>query len=104
VALITNLQHFLDEHGVIPDEIPGPALKIALFLGSITGWVTINPATRSSETNVPCRRSSGRRRCPGTVFAQLESDGATIAWECPICGDNGIIHGWEGTMWDRSKG
>ncbi len=103
MALITDLRHFLDEHGAIPDEITAPALKIALFLGSITGWVTINPTPRFKETNVPCRFSPGRRRCPGRVFARFEVDGTTIAWECPICGDNGLVHGWEGTMWDRSK-
>lgn len=104
MALITNLGHFLDENGAIPDEIPGPARKIALFLGSITGWVTINPATRSNESNVPCRRNSGRGRCAGTIFVHLEADGVAIVWECPVCSDNGIIHGWEGSMWDRRNG
>lgn len=104
MALVTDLQHYLDQNGAIPSEIPTPVLKTAHFLGSITGWVTMNPTARSKETNVSCRHSSGRRRCPGTVFAQLASDGTMIAWECPICGDNGIIHGWKGTMWDRSKG
>ena len=104
MALIANLQHFLDEYGDIPDDLPGPARKIALFLGSVAAWVTINPAARFNQTNVPCRRSPGHRLCTGTVFAELDSDGATIAWECSVCGDNGLIRGWEGTMWDRRRG
>jgi len=24
-----------------------------------------------------------------------------MVWHCPICGDNGIIRGWEGTFWDN---
>lgn len=101
MALVSNLRHFLDEQGVIPEAIPGPALNFALFLGSIVSWVTSHPSGRHEETNVPCRRSPGRRRCSGTIYAWVEADGATIAWECPICADHGLIHGWEGTLWDR---
>jgi len=24
-----------------------------------------------------------------------------ILWRGPICGDNGYIHGWQCTLWDR---
>ena len=27
-----------------------------------------------------------------------------IVWQCPICGDNGLIDGWEDTMWNRHGG
>lgn len=101
MAFISNLQHFLDEHGAIPEEIPGPALNIALFLGSIVSWVTSHQVGRYEQTNVPCRRSPGRRQCSGTIYAWLETDGATIIWECPVCRDNGTINGWKGTLWDR---
>jgi hypothetical protein len=23
-----------------------------------------------------------------------------IEWYCPVCGDRGVIRGWEGTLWD----
>jgi hypothetical protein len=23
-----------------------------------------------------------------------------IDWYCPVCHDNGIIRGWQGTLWD----
>jgi hypothetical protein len=39
----------------------------------------------------------------GDIVANVESDEATIVWGCPFCGDNGVIRGWEGTMWDRSR-
>jgi hypothetical protein len=32
----------------------------------------------------------------------IEVDSGRISWECPACGDNGIIHQWEGTPWDRT--
>lgn len=102
VSLIANLHHFLDEHGTIPEGIQGLARNLALFLGAIAAWVTIRHVGQYELTNVPCRRSPGRRRrCSGTIYARLEADGAMITWECPVCGDNGTINGWEGTLWDR---
>ena len=102
---ISDLRHFLDEEGEIPDELPGPALEMALFLGSIAAWVTSrecrDPYCEDAWTNVPCRRRPRRRRCRGTIVAWLDSDGATIVWQCLNCGDRGTITGWEGTDWDR---
>jgi hypothetical protein len=103
VALIANLQHYLNSSGLIPENIPGPAHKMALFLGSIVAWVTSHPAGHYERTNVACLRRPGRRRCPGFIHAWLEREGA-ITWECPNCGDNGIIRGWEQTLWDRRHG
>lgn len=103
MALIANLQHYLDSHGQIPEHLPGPAYNLALFLGSITSWVTSHPAGSYPRTNVPCRRRPGRRRCAGFIHARLQPDRAII-WECPYCGDNGLIRDWEQTGWDRRRG
>jgi hypothetical protein len=100
MALIANLQHFLDSQGAIPEHIPGPAHRLARFLGAIVGWVTSQPVGQAARTNVPCRRRPGRRRCAGFIAAWIEPDG-TIRWICPHCRDNGTIRGWEGTLWDR---
>jgi hypothetical protein len=100
-TFITDLRHFLDDDGFLPEDIPGPALNLALFLGSIVGWATSHKGGRNELTNVPCRRSPARRRCLGTIRARLDPDGETIIWQCPICGDNGTIRGWEDTLWDR---
>jgi hypothetical protein len=104
MALITNLQHFLDENGTIPEEIPAAAHNLALFLGSIVGWVTSHEVSGDERTNVPCRRSPRRRRCSGIIYAWLGPDGATITWGCPTCHDEGTICGWEETLWDRRAG
>ncbi len=29
----------------------------------------------------------------------IEHDDA-IVWYCPVCGDNGLIQGWQDTFWD----
>jgi hypothetical protein len=98
---VTDMRHFLDAAVAIPEGIPGPALSLSLFLGAIVAWVTSGRSSTDPRTNVACRRSPRRRRCPGEIVASLEVDGSTILWRCPACGDNGVTRGWEGTPWDR---
>ena len=98
---ITDMRYFLDASGAIPEGIPGPALSLGLFLGALVAWVTSGRSVSDARTNVSCRRSPGRRRCPGEILATFEPDGSTILWHCPVCGDNGVTRGWEGTPWDR---
>jgi hypothetical protein len=97
---VTDMRHFLDGAGAIAD-IPGPGLNLALFLGAIVAWVTSGRSAADPWTNVSCRRSPGRRRCPGEIRASFEVDRTTISWHCLVCGDNGVTRGWEGTPWDR---
>ncbi len=98
---VTDMRHCLDASGAIPEDLPGPALNLTLFLGAVVAWVTSGRSADDPLTNVPCRRSPGRRRCPGEILASFEADGSTIVWHCPACGDNGVTRGWEGTPWDR---
>lgn len=97
---ITDMRHFLDESGSMPD-MPGPALNLALFLGSIVAWVTSGRAAADIRTNVSCRRSPAHQRCRGLIEAGLTENGTAVEWWCPVCGDDGVTRGWEGTPWDR---
>jgi hypothetical protein len=99
---VTDMRHYLDPTGSVVD-MPGPALSLALFLGSIVAWVTSGRSSTDPRTNVACRRSPGRRRYPGEIQASLLAD-ETIAWHCPVCNDNGVTYGWKGTFWDRRAG
>ena len=36
----------------------------------------------------------------GLTFV-LDRTSGYIEWHCALCGDNGLIHGWEDTPWDR---
>lgn len=100
---VTDMRHYLNEIGELPDEMPSPALRIALFQGSVIAWMTGTDSLdgQTSRTNVNCRRNPERRPCPGEILAFLEIKSEAIIWECPLCGDNGRISGWEGTSWDR---
>jgi hypothetical protein len=47
-----------------------------------------------------CRRRPGRKPCPGEIETDFEPDTDTIVWWCPVCGENGYITNWQGTLWD----
>jgi hypothetical protein len=64
-------------------------------------WVTGHLLEGDEYTNVLCRRCPGRRRCRGEIIAVLDCTSVYIEWRCALCGDNGLIHGWEDTPRDR---
>ncbi|MGH7321612.1 MAG: hypothetical protein ACRELA_18595 [Candidatus Rokuibacteriota bacterium] len=97
---VTDMRHYLDGRGAM-GKLPGPALSLALFLGSIVAWVTSGRSLDDRRTNVPCCRSPGRRRGLGEILATVDPNPTVMAWRCPLCGDNGVIRGWESTAWDR---
>ncbi len=100
---ITDMRHYLNDFGELACDIPTPALKLALFQGAMIAWMTGTrcPRDQASRTNVNCRRSPKRRPCLGEIVASIDARSEAIFWECPLCGDNGQISGWEGTSWDR---
>jgi hypothetical protein len=99
---VTDMRHYIDEETRdLPNDLPERVLSLAVFFGAIVAWVSDHLPDGDPHTNVPCRRSPGRRRCRGDVVADLDFASRHIVWECPLCGDNGLIHGWEDTAWDR---
>jgi hypothetical protein len=99
---VIDLRHYLEEDGDELSTVSGPALNLALFVTSIVVWVTDHLPTGDPHTNVTCIRRPGRKRCTGDIFAELDAVSGSIYWQCPWCGENGIISGWQGTLWDRS--
>jgi hypothetical protein len=98
---VVDMRHFLEEGGSL-GNLSEPGLALALHLGSIVGWVSRHPSARLEPTNVHCRRRPGRRRCVGEIYAYLSQPKGFIEWVCPLCQDNGLIQGWQGTLWDKS--
>lgn len=100
---ITDMRHFLDESGVLAARMPGPVMNLATFQGSIAAWVTSAAGRASPRTNVPCRRRPSGIRCVGEIDAGLVDGDQAVEWRCPVCGDNGVIRGWQDTQWDRRR-
>jgi hypothetical protein len=99
---VVDMRHYLDEEtGDLPSAIPERVLSLAIFFGAIVAWVTDHLPEGDEYTNVPCRRSPGRHRCRREIIAELDRTSQYIVWHCPLCGDNGWIHGWDDTPWDR---
>ncbi|MDQ3348176.1 MAG: hypothetical protein M3545_09430 [Acidobacteriota bacterium] len=70
----------------LPDSMPDRAVRLALFSGSIVAWVTDHLPTGDFHTKVTCRRSPGRKKCQGPIFAELDAASGHIVWQCPLCG------------------
>ena len=67
-APVTDLRHFIEEGTDDWGDLPGPALNLAIALGSIVAWVTDHLPAGEPHTNVACWRSPGWKRS-GTADA-----------------------------------
>jgi hypothetical protein len=96
VVFVSDLRHFLD----MPEDVPGPARRMAEHLTLIVRAATAGQGGQPWVSALPCRRRPGRRPCPGH-FALYRADvPPSIDWRCTACGDDGVIRGWEGSVFD----
>lgn len=100
-TFITNMTHFIPDDSSF--ELPAPARRLADYLGDVVSAATLEGAHGCwLETPLRCRRRPKRRRCTGHLCVRLQHLPAEIRWHCQVCGDNGVITGWQGTEWDLS--
>ncbi|MDP9440588.1 MAG: hypothetical protein M3P34_00065, partial [Actinomycetota bacterium] len=90
---VSDLRHFLD----MPDDAPAPARRMAEHLTRIVEAGTTSPVGEPTVTLIPCTRRPGRRPCPGLIEVVRLHAPASIEWWCPVCGDEGVVSGWEGS-------
>ena len=100
MAIITNIRHFLDENGEVPN-IPWEAQELLKFLSAIIGAATTNYDAPVAFADTQCRNVISGRPCPGEIEVWVFAEDNRIGWECLECGDEGIISQWEGTQWDK---
>ena len=98
---IADLTHFLDEEGCIAPT-KGPARRLADFFASIVVIGSHPYPIAPSTYMVRCRRRPARKPCTGVIEVDLDPPTEDIVWWCPVCGDNGYIRNWKGTIWDLS--
>lgn len=94
--MVTDLRHFLD----ITDEAPGPARKLAEYLGSVVRAATAAEAGTPWISALTCRRRPANRPCPGHVVVFRADLPAPIEWRCSACSEEGVISGWEDSLFD----
>lgn len=102
MTMITNIQHFLDEEGDIP-ELPTETLDLVTYLISIIEVATTDDKGDVELDEIQCRKLVKGRRCPGYIEVILIPDSTEIEWQCEVCSEDGVISGWEGTKWDKRE-
>ena len=97
---VIDLRRYLTPDGECAD-MPDDAFAEASFRFAIVEWVSMAGLSAASRlTNVTCQQQVNRRRCRGPILATLDHD-LDIAWRCGMCGNQGSITHWQGTLWDR---
>ncbi len=97
--LVTDLHHFLD----LPEDMPGPARRLAEQLTNIVRAATAGDAGTVWESALPCRRRPAHRRCPGRMIVLRAGPGTPIRWQCSTCDDEGVISNWEDSPFDLRR-
>jgi hypothetical protein len=97
--LVTDLHHYLD----LPEDIPGPARRLAEHLGNIVRAATAGDAGTAWESALPCRRRPANRRCPGRMIVLRTEPNAPIRWQCSVCEDAGVITNWDDSPFDLRR-
>lgn len=88
---VSDLRHFLD----MPDDVPGPAHRMAEHLSSVVRTATAVKGGAPWVSALNCRRRPGHRPCPGHIAVYRADLATPIEWRCPSCGDEGVISRWE---------
>ncbi len=94
---VIDIRHWLNE------EQDGPAVprlknKVAKIT-EIISYATSELNGLKTASAPKCWRKPKRKPCKGILDAWV-SDMDEICWECPVCGDEGVVRGWNGLIWD----
>ena len=93
---IIDIRHWLNER---QDGPAAPQLRLKVKkLGEIITWAT-SPELPASEAP-KCGRRPGRKPCQGILQIGFTRD-ERIHWLCPECHDEGILDGWQDSIWDK---
>ncbi len=94
---ITDITHLLKADG---SGVDGLARPIARHFAQIVRAGSVLPAGLPLDSDIPCRRRPKSRRCSGCIRIRRLDKLSRIEWRCPLCGDQGMIYNWEGSLWD----
>jgi len=94
-----DLPSFLEPDGPLSASV----IRFTEYLGSIIAGASRSPSPDWQTLKLKCRRRPGRRPCPGSIRVRIgEETPPEIYWDCPRCGERGIIRNWRGSEWDNS--
>ena len=79
--------------------VPQLRLKVKK-LSEIITYATSVTAGISMKSTPKCWRRPKRKPCKGELDIELDLASGQIQWRCEVCGDEGVVSGWEGLIWD----
>jgi RNA polymerase subunit RPABC4/transcription elongation factor Spt4 len=95
---VIDIRHWLDEN------LSGPGVPQLRFkVKKLTEIITFATAIKAGiSVNSPpvCWRRPKRKACLGKLEIDFDPDTDQIHWVCPECGDEGVVTGWRGLIWD----
>lgn len=100
MAMITNLKHFLDESGNLPD-LTQEGMDLFKFLSHIVEVATLAYDLPLTLVEDHCNAVVNGRICKSPIETWIDFDTNEIGWECLECRHEGTITEWSGTAWDR---
>ena len=94
------MQHFLDESGNIPREMPKGARELASFMALVVDTTTKSCPSILTQTDIRCFK----KKCDGMIKTTLRRENEEIQWYCLKCDNEGVISKWQKTKWDNRGG
>jgi hypothetical protein len=96
---ISNITHFLDKNGNIPDDMNKEARQMSAFLCLVIDAATKLYPVTDKETEIRCFKKG----CHGKIHVILKDIFQDIQWKCPSCKNEGRISEWIQTRWNNIK-
>ncbi|OGR06667.1 MAG: hypothetical protein A2511_15485 [Deltaproteobacteria bacterium RIFOXYD12_FULL_50_9] len=94
-----DIRHWLNDEKTGPGA---PQLKSKVVqLAKIITFATARDSDLLTGDPPKCSRRPNRRSCKGRLNIHFTEDDR-IYWICPVCGDEGVVDGWHGLIWDVS--
>jgi len=93
------MQHFLDEKGNIPKQMPKEARELASFFAMVIDITTKTMPSTLSSTDIRCFNKG----CHGVIKSAIKPGTGEVHWYCPECENEGVISHWMGTRWDNKS-
>jgi len=94
---ISNMQHFLDDNGNIPTEMPKQARELASFMALVVDTITKNSPFTLTQTEIRCFEKG----CKSLIKSEVMKENNDIHLVCSKCENERRISGWKLTKWDN---
>jgi hypothetical protein len=97
---VIDIRHWLGEN-LLDAGLPQLKFKVKK-LGEIITYATAIEDGIFVDVRPRCWRKPQRKPCAGELEIILNPETKQIHWLCTACGDEGVVSGWEGLIWDMS--